>query len=291
MGYIKTFSEFINESFSPIKDLANNIYAALEKGYSGNFGKPMRDDETPYLASVADYNGELFKIIFTSENIFDNDRFDFYAIYVADNAPIDPDNGVSSSLWIEYGEKGYTDGREPWCLYYDAENDTWDSTGDNTIFRHNRIMNVIGRITSIVNPHTEYVLDEEDSFDDKTLEDLYHYLLENYENLGKEEILFNKGKDADGIWYELTIPVTLSGLKLETEPYVGRPGETFAIDINPELEQYLESDTYDEIDDEILDEHGVLRVFTGPDEVTNEDILNVLDGLLKNVPDPVLRKK
>ena len=125
----------------------------------------------------------------------------------------------------------------------------------------------------------------------ETLEDLYNYLLDNYDNLGKEDITFNKGEDSDGVWYELSIPVTLSGLSLETEPYVGRPGETFSVDIKPELEKYLEPGTYDEIDDDILDEHGVLRVFTETDEVSNEGLLKLLDGILKNVPDPALRRK
>ena len=124
-----------------------------------------------------------------------------------------------------------------------------------------------------------------------SLKDLYQYLLDNYDNLGDVEINFNEGKDGNGeYWSELQIPVTLSGLMLETEPGV-MEGGTFSIDIKPELEQYLEPGTYDEVDDMILDDHGVLRVFTDEESISNDSILGVLDGLLKNVPDPALRKR
>lgn len=119
-------------------------------------------------------------------------------------------------------------------------------------------------------------------------ESTYDYLLDNYTPEGDVKIEFNTVDNVDG---ELTIPVTLSGLTLETE--IGNPGEIFSVDIQPELEQYLEPGTYSDIDDEILDEHGVLRVFTDENEpyVTKDGIIRLLDGLLKNVPDPALRKK
>ncbi len=124
-------------------------------------------------------------------------------------------------------------------------------------------------------------------------EDLYKFIITNYENLGKEDIEIEKGKDDRGIaWSVVTVPVTLSGLKIETEPWAEDPTKTFAIDINPDLEEYLDPDTYDELDDQILDQ-GVLRVYTNPGmgTVTNDDFIRVLDSLLSNVPDPALRKK
>jgi len=122
-----------------------------------------------------------------------------------------------------------------------------------------------------------------------TLKDLYDYLIKSYECLGKEEIELNKGKTDGKWWYEIKVPVTLSGLYFDTEP--GDSADVFSVDIQPELEQYLEPDTYVEIDDQILDEYGVLRIFTESDGVSNSDIIKILDGLLKNVPDPALRKK
>ena len=150
MGQIKTFSEFINESFSPIKDLANNIYMTLEKDYAGNFHKPLKG-ESPHLSA----NSEVWEIIFDNKNIFDNDNFVFYQIFVADNAPLE--NNVNSSLWIEYGENGYIDGPESWCLYYDTENDIWESTSEDDV--EESIMDVLIRITSLVNPKTKYTKD------------------------------------------------------------------------------------------------------------------------------------
>ena len=163
MGIVKTFSEFIKEAFSSVKTLADNIYEVLEEEYSGNFLKPIDDEESPYLASILDaynieYDGDIFEIGFVKDNIFDNDDYVYYQIFVADNAPIDPDNGVNSSLWIEYGEKGFTDGPEPWCLWYDAENDLWTSNEKVAIDDEDGIINLLVRITSLVNPHTKYVI-------------------------------------------------------------------------------------------------------------------------------------
>lgn len=124
--------------------------------------------------------------------------------------------------------------------------------------------------------------------DEYNLENLHQYLLNTYEEMGDKNIEFNKGKDANGIWWELTIPVTMNGQVIQTEP--GEPGRVFSIDFQPELEKYVEPGTYDDIDDSILDEHGWLRALM-VDDVTNTEIIKFLEGLLKNVPDPALRKR
>ena len=300
MGIVKKFNEWLNESVSSVKSLTDNIYQALvDAGLGDNFNAPEYNDESSYLTAQADSYGfgitdEVDCIPFGEGSTFDYDKYIFYGIYITDEAPIN-DRGDTASVIIEYGEDDYTDGPEPWALYYSAKEDNWDGNGPIKN-PGSELANLICVISQAINPETKYhshrpEKGSDDVLDDGTLEDLYKYLIDNYENLGDEEISFNKGKDSDGIWYEIQIPVTLSGLKLESEPYVGYPGESFSIDIKPELEKYLEPETYDEVSEEILDEHGVLRIFTDPEAVTNSGIVRVLDGLLKNVPDPALRKK
>ena len=129
------------------------------------------------------------------------------------------------------------------------------------------------------------------SHNNESGDDLYKFIIANYENLGKEDVEIENGKDDRGIaWSIVSVPVTLSGLKIQTEPLVDDPTKTFAININPDLEEYLDPDTYFELDDQILDQ-GILRVYTSTDTVTNDEFISVLDGLLSNVPDPALRKK
>ena len=105
-----------------------------------------------------EYNGDLYEIGFNENNVFNNEDYIYYQIFVADNAPMDPNRNVYSSLWIEYGELGYTDGAEPWCLYYDAKKDKWISNESKSTWQYNKnLMNLIMNITPVVNPKTKYV--------------------------------------------------------------------------------------------------------------------------------------
>ena len=104
------------------------------------------------------YNGDLYEIGFNENNVFNNEDYIYYQIFVADNAPMDPNRNVYSSLWIEYGELGYTDGAEPWCLYYDAKKDKWISNESKSTWQYNKnLMDLIMNITPVVNPKTKYV--------------------------------------------------------------------------------------------------------------------------------------
>jgi hypothetical protein len=127
----------------------------------------------------------------------------------------------------------------------------------------------------------------------ESMKDLYDYIRKNYDVLGNEDIELETGKHEGITWYAITIPVTMDGLNLVSEPSVENPQKTWSINIKPELEPYLEPGTYDEIDYEILDTDGVLRIYLHPEDpyVTNDGVIELLDGLLENVPDPALRRK
>ena len=113
-------------------------------------GQMIMDEDT--------YNGDLYEIAFNENNVFNNEDYIYYQIFVADNAPMDPNRNVYSSLWIEYGELGYTDGAEPWCLYYDAKKDKWISNESKSTWQYNKnLMDLIMNITPVVNPKTKYV--------------------------------------------------------------------------------------------------------------------------------------
>ena len=259
MGIIKTFDEWLNESVSSVKTLTDNDIRG-EKQYV--YSLSPEELENQLRNYVIDYYNEFPEELEKAK-----------------------ENNEATINWGELEAEKYV------VANYVCDLLTGVDFEDKKLsHKDQKIVDLAWNIADdyVKNGYTEEPVVDEPKIEG-TLEDLYHYLLDNYQNLGKEEISFKKGKDAYGISYELQIPVTLSGLKLETEP--GEPGETFSVDINPELEQYLDKNTYYDIDDEILDEHGVLRVFTDPDNVTNNGIIRLLDGILKNVPDPALRKK
>ena len=52
---------------------------------------------------------------------------------------------------------------------------------------------------------------------DCTVDLLYKYLINNYEVLGDEQIKLNSDKDGGNVWYEVHVPITLSGENIETE--------------------------------------------------------------------------
>ena len=56
-------------------------------------GQMIMDEDT--------YNGDLYEIGFNENNVFNNEDYIYYQIFVADNAPMDPNRNVYSSLWIE----------------------------------------------------------------------------------------------------------------------------------------------------------------------------------------------
>ena len=50
MGIVKTFNEWLKESFSSVRTLTNNIYQAIvDAGLDSNFNKPEYNDESSYL--------------------------------------------------------------------------------------------------------------------------------------------------------------------------------------------------------------------------------------------------
>ena len=61
MGMIKKFNEWINESYSSVRTLTNNIYQAIvDAGLGSNFNKPEYNDESPWLTAQADaYDFEI----------------------------------------------------------------------------------------------------------------------------------------------------------------------------------------------------------------------------------------
>ena len=121
----------------------------------------------------------------------------------------------------------------------------------------------------------------------ETIEELYEYLKRYYVLLGDKDIEVERGQFNGKSWTWLGIPLTLDGDIGETELDNGDRTKVFSFDIPEKLEKYLEPDTYDDIDS-LNDEF--IRVF-GIDNMTNVEIVTVLDGLLKNLPNPAMKKK
>jgi len=314
MGIIKTFSEWINESSSSVRTLTNNIYQAIiDAGLGSNFNKPEYNDESPWLTAQADAYGfeitdEVDCIPFGEGSTFDYDKYIFYGIYITDEAPIN-DEGDTASIIIEYGEDDYTDGPEPWVFYYSAKTDNWDGSENGPIDGNADNVNpdllkLIATITPIVNPSTKFTADnlQSDKKDDDYYElndedcsvlNLYNYLIDHYELLGDEKIEVNSGKQDGKDWYEIHIPITLSGENIETEPWVDDCSKIWAIDFSNGLMKYVEHmSTVDEIDDENINSDDYSRAYPSPNTpVLCSEVVDFLNELLGLVSNPALRKK
>lgn len=315
MGIVKKFNEWINESYSSVRPLTNNIYQTIvDAGLGSNFNKPKYNDESPWLTAQADtYDFEITNevdcIPFSEGSTFDYDKYIFYGIYITDETPIN-DGGDTASVIIEYGEDDYTDGPEPWVLYYSAKTDHWDGSENGPIDGNSNDVNpdllkLIATITPIVNPRTKFTAEylgfdnkgHDDSYaslDDEncSVENLYNYLIDHYESLGDEKIEVNSGKQDGKDWHEIHIPITLSGENIETEPWVDDCSKIWAIDFSNGLMKYVEDmETVVEIDDENINDDGYSRAYTSPNTpILCSEVVDFLDELLGLVPNPALRR-
>ena len=140
---------------------------------------------------------------------------------------------------------------------------------------------------------------KEDDVSYSTLEDegctvdlLYKYLINNYEELGDEQIKLNSGKNSGDVWYEVHVPITLSGENIETEFSENDPDTIWSIDFTVQLMEYVKKmKTMVEIDDYLLNSDTYARAYTKTDPVLCSEVVDFIDEILKIVPDPALRKR
>ena len=140
---------------------------------------------------------------------------------------------------------------------------------------------------------------KEDEVSYSTLEDenctvdlLYKYLINNYDVLGDEQIKLNSGKDSGDVWYEVHVPITLSGENIETELSVDDPQSIWSIDFTAPLMKYVKKmKTVVDIDDSLLGSDTYARAYTKTDPVLCSEVVDFIDEILKMVPDPALREK
>ena len=127
---------------------------------------------------------------------------------------------------------------------------------------------------------------------DCTVDLLYKYLIDNYEVLGDEQIKLNSDKYMGKVYYELQIPITLSGENIETEFSENDPDTIWSIDFTVQLMEYVKKmKTMVEIDDYLLNSDTYARAYTKTDPVLCSEVVDFIDEILKIVPDPALRKR
>ena len=127
---------------------------------------------------------------------------------------------------------------------------------------------------------------------DCTVDSLYKYLINNYEVLGDEQIKLNSDKDNGDVWYEVHVPITLSGENIETELSVDDPQSIWAIDFTNSLMKYVKKmKTVVDIDDSLLGSDTYARAYTKTDPVLCSEVVDFIDEILTMVPDPALREK
>ena len=132
------------------------------------------------------------------------------------------------------------------------------------------------------------------SLEDKdcTVDLLYKYLINNYDVLGDEQIKLNSDKDNGDVWYEVHVPITLSGENIETEVSENDPDTIWSIDFTVQLMEYVKRmETVVEIDDYLLNSDTYARAYTKTDPVLCSEVVDFIDEILKLVPDPALRKR
>ena len=127
---------------------------------------------------------------------------------------------------------------------------------------------------------------------DCTVDLLYKYLINNYEVLGDEQIKLNSGEDGGDVWYEVHVPITLSGENIETELSADDVKSIWSIDFTTPLMKYVERmKTVVEIDDYLMNSDTYARAYTKTDPVLCSEVVDFIDEILKMVPDPALRKR
>ena len=65
------------------------------------------------------------------------------------------------------------------------------------------------------------------------------YLISNYDVLGDDQIKLNSGKYHGKEWYEVHVPITLSGENIETEFSENNPDTIWSIDFTVQLMEYV----------------------------------------------------
>ena len=127
---------------------------------------------------------------------------------------------------------------------------------------------------------------------DCTVDLLYKYLINNYDVLGDDQIKLNSGKYHGKEWYEVHVPITLSGENIETEFSENDPDTIWSIDFTVQLMEYVKKmKTVVEIDDYLLNSDTYARAYTKTDPVLCSEVVDFIDEILKKVPDPALRKR
>ena len=127
---------------------------------------------------------------------------------------------------------------------------------------------------------------------DCTVDLLYKYLINNYDVLGDDQIKLNSGKYHGKEWYEVHVPITLSGENIETEISENDPDTIWSIDFTVQLMEYVkEMESVVEIDDYLLNSDTYARAYTKTDPVLCSEVVDFIDEILKIVPDPALRKR
>ena len=120
---------------------------------------------------------------------------------------------------------------------------------------------------------------------------LYKYLIDNYDVLGDEQIKVTSDKYMGKVYYELEIPITLSGEYIFTELTADDMQSIWAIDFTNSLMDYVEKmKTVIEIDD-LDNTRDYSRAYTNTGLVLCSEVVDFIDEILTMVPDPALRKK
>ena len=94
------------------------------------------------------------------------------------------------------------------------------------------------------------------------------------------------------VWYDVQIPITLSGENIVTELTADDMQSIWSIDFTLPLMKYVERmETVIEIDDDNINDDEYARAYTNTGLVLCSEVVDFIDEILTMVPDPALRKR
>ena len=126
--------------------------------------------------------------------------------------------------------------------------------------------------------------------DEATMEQLYNYLLQNYECLGDDEIKIEQDSMREGD-DSITIPLSMEGENIYVEPDTMEIGEIYSIDFPKKYKTIVKRmGFFIEVEDDEDFNDGMCRGLQNGN-VLKSDVVDFLENILKKVTNPAIRKR
>ena len=131
-----------------------------------------------------------------------------------------------------------------------------------------------------------------DDLNEGTMEDLYNYIIQNYEYTKEPANEYRSIRQLSG--KDISVPITLDGGMMETTTDFLNHDEMEFIVIRNDLVKYLDDEAYsryfDYVEKDNPDDENTKIIVDG-DYFPKKNVIGIIDALIENVPNPALKKK